>query len=504
MKYLKIILIFVLGFFMSFTLAGCFESEDVGKIITNITLNDDGEMIINYNDGTSSNLGDFTNSEFLDELNDKITAQNEKINSQEEKLNEQEEKILEQIDKLREQNLKLIDQEEKLRLQKILINNLNDLYLDQEIITNEIYNNFYNAIINIEDFQNLVKTAINNVASSVLGVTSYINKSDKLTPYSFGSGVVYNCVAIDVDGEVIEDYMQAIIDGKVNHFEYLLMTNRHVVTDLNEVIVDVEVYDGELGIYYEAELLGYDDKVDLAVIKFSTTKFFKPVEFVEENQVERGDFAVAIGNPEGYDYYGSATFGIISHTKRYFSDDTDGDGVNDWDALFIQHDAAINHGNSGGALINLEGKLIGINTLKLVSNDIENMGFAIPTSTIQKLLPLLEKGTTPTRYKLGISIYTVKDIIDSKFSDSFLNSKGEPITSLPEGITSGVYIIDVGDNAISKDILYADDIIVLFNGQSVMYSYEFRALLGEMIKGDTAVFKVYRNGEYINVSLTFD
>lgn len=517
MKCIKIILICILGIFISFSLAGCVESENDSKLIVSISLNDEGEMIILYNDGTSDNLGDFKDNEFIQDIEARIAIQDGKINNQadlineqEDKLTEQEDKIIEQEDKLTEQEDKLAEQEknlltleERLILQTTLIDNLNDLYLNQEIVTNEIYNNIYNAIINIEDFQNLVKTSINSVASSVLGVTSYIDKEEKLTPFGTGSGVIYKVVAIDDQGEVIEDYMQAIQDGTVDYFEYYLMTNRHVVTDDEETIVDVEVYDGELGIYYEAEVLGYDDKVDISVVKFVTSKFMKPIEFMEE-QIERGDFAIAIGNPKGYDYYGSATFGIISHGKRYLADDTDGDGVNDWDSEFIQHDVAINPGNSGGALINLEGKLVGINTLKLVSDDIDNMGFAIPISTIQKLLPFLEKGITPKRYKLGISIYTIKDIIDSKFDESFIDYLGNPITSLPQDITSGVYVIDVGDDAISKNILFPDDIIVLFNEEKIMYSYEFRAFLGEMTKGDMAIFKVYRSGEYINVSLIFD
>jgi serine protease Do len=281
------------------------------------------------------------------------------------------------------------------------------------------------------------------------------------------------------------------------------MTNRHVVSDNEKDIVSVEVYDGDLGVYYEAEVLGFDDKVDVAVVKFLTEKFMKPVEFMSE-QVERGDFAIAIGNPNGYDYYGSATFGIVSHGKRYLSDDTDGDLINDWDAEYIQHDVAINPGNSGGALINLEGKLIGINTLKLVGSKVDNMGFAIPTNTISKLLPYLEAGEVPERFKLGINIYTVKDIIDSKYNENFTDAEGNPIESFPEDITNGIYVIEPNEDIISEGLFLPGDIIVLFNGQEIKYSYEFRAVLGEMVKGDTATFKVYRDGEYVNLSYTFE
>ncbi|MFA5749485.1 MAG: PDZ domain-containing protein, partial [Bacilli bacterium] len=81
---------------------------------------------------------------------------------------------------------------------------------------------------------------------------------------------------------------------------------------------------------------------------------------------------------------------------------------------------------------------------------------------------------------------------------------GNPITSLPEGINSGVYITEVGVDSISNGILFADDIIVSFNGEKIMYSYEFRAILGEMTKGDSAEFLVYRGNEFIEVIITFE
>lgn len=375
-------------------------------------------------------------------------------------------------------------------------------------VNNEIYNKSYNVTIDVAEFEDLVVAAIEKVGSSVLGVTSYTTTTTGLTskqvPNSTGSGVVYKCWAYDKDGVKIEDYESTFDSNNIDYYEYLLITNRHVVTDTEKTITSLEVYDGETGNYYEAFLRGYDDKVDAAVLSFRADKFFSPVEFTDSDNLKRGGFAIAIGNPEGYDFYGSATFGIISYPKRYMSDDTDGDGINDWDAEYIQHDVAINPGNSGGALINLEGKLIGINTLKLIGSKVDNMGFAIPTNTITKLLPYLEAGETIKRYKLGINIYTVKDVIDSKYNENYKDADDNPLEEFPEEINNGIYVIKPNENSISEGLFQPGDIIVLFNGHEIRYSYEFRAILGEMTEGDTAIFKIYRNGEYLEVSHTFE
>ena len=93
--------------------------------------------------------------------------------------------------------------------------------------------------------------------------------------------------------------------------------------------------------------------------------------------VKNGQFVIALGNPTGYEYYGSATFGMISYVNRKLTNET---------ANFIQHDAAINPGNSGGPLFNLNGEVIGINTIKLADEDIDNIGFSVAIDTIRHFL----------------------------------------------------------------------------------------------------------------------
>ena len=123
----------------------------------------------------------------------------------------------------------------------------------------------------------------------------------------------------------------------------------------------------------KATLLGYDEKVDIAAFTFEFSKYIQPVEMADSKTLRKGSLVFAMGNPYGYEYYGSATMGIISNTERFVSTDTDGDEVTDFYCEYIQHDASINSGNSGGGLFTLDGKLIGINTMKLINGTIENI-----------------------------------------------------------------------------------------------------------------------------------
>ena len=139
-------------------------------------------------------------------------------------------------------------------------------------------------------------------------------------------------------------------------------------------------------------------------------------------------------------------------SERYIEDDTDDDGVSDWSALYIQHDAAINPGNSGGPLLNTKGEIVGINTMKFAATDIDNMGFSIPSKTILELIPHLEKGEVPKRATLGISGNEIEKLLESP----------DPLKPIPEGITYGIYVVDVVEGA-SKALEFK--LVILFENQ---------------------------------------
>ena len=118
----------------------------------------------------------------------------------------------------------------------------------------------------------------------------------------------------------------------------------------------------------------------MAVLTFKSTEDYEVIPLGNTSDVNQGDFAVAIGNANGYEYFGSVTFGVISYVNRELAGE---------EAVFLQHDVAINPGNSGGPLFSLDGKVIGVNTLKIVDTDIDNMGFSISIDVVKNYLATL-------------------------------------------------------------------------------------------------------------------
>jgi serine protease Do len=371
---------------------------------------------------------------------------------------------------------------------------------------NEIYNKSYIVSdINIEDFENLVVAAIEKAEGAVIGVTNYQKESsvfgNKETPIGSGSGVVYSCSATLKDGSVIDDCSETIDRNDVLIYNYFAITNRHVIenktgnVDKNNTVLRVLIGEDDMA---KADIIEYDDKVDLAVIKFSHYVYINPVKFADSNQLKRGQFAIAIGSPSGHDYYGSATFGIVSFPKRYMSDDTDGDGVSDWDAEYIQHDVAINPGNSGGALINIKGELIGINTLKLVSSDIDNMGFAIPSNVVKGIVEVLETGKKPKRNTLGIKVTPIKTLIDP-------SSGLDPNEyNIPEGLKQGLYVVEVSSGFPAYNKLKVDDIIIKVGEVTIKNTQDFRAEINKYLGGDTVKITVIRNNKEVYENIFFN
>jgi len=207
-----------------------------------------------------------------------------------------------------------------------------------------------------------VVNMVDEYADSIVGVSNYQysttirgTKSSTLTLASTGSAVIY-------EKEVV-----------AGGFKYTAFTNNHVIDEADQL----KAYLGDLDKEVDATLVKTDADVDLAIITFVTERDYKVIELETVDNYEVGDFVVAVGCSNGFDYYGTVTFGIISYKNRLM----DGE-----EAVFIQHDAAINPGNSGGALLNLEGKLIGINTLKIATTEVEGMGFAVSMKTIVEFM----------------------------------------------------------------------------------------------------------------------
>ncbi len=385
-----------------------------------------------------------------------------------------------------------------IRLFTILMVSLFVLTGCSNLITNEIYNKSYQIDeISISEFEDLVEAVVEKASPAVLGITNY-TASGIAGVYSVcctGSGAIYRGIAHMKNGDDLA-VVDTINRDDVDHYEYYFVTNRHVVVDEDDNVTDkLEVYIGEDDQSIVAELIQYDPQVDLAVGKFNHTKYIQPLEFADSDQLKAGNFALAIGSPSGLDYYGSVTFGIVSFPKRYIAETGEG-GVSDWDAEYIQHDVAINPGNSGGPLINMEAKIIGINTMKFVSEDIDNMGFSIPSNLVSTVVEILETGVQPTRAKLGILGVAIRD----------LDQQGLLQYNIPEEITTGLYISEIVAGGVAEQAqLQSGDILLQFNGVDIRYSYQIRAMLNNYVVGSgaTADLTIYRNGSIQTITITF-
>ena len=229
----------------------------------------------------------------------------------------------------------------------------------QDVIINKIYNSTYDytGTTDLTSLSNKIVDTVANVKDSVIGVSNYKKSGFNYSLAGVGSGVIYK-------KEDLGD----------STYKYTLLTNYHVIEKEDKVMVYIG---GSVDKEFDAELVRVKKDDDLAIVSFVYDKVLPVVQFAEEDSTRIGDFVIAIGNPNGYDYYNSVTFGIASYIGRSVSGET---------ATFIQHDAAINPGNSGGALFNLDGKLIGINTMKIAKVTVEGMGFAIDLATVNAFL----------------------------------------------------------------------------------------------------------------------
>ena len=252
-----------------------------------------------------------------------------------------------------------------------------------------------------------------------------------------------------------------------------IMTNAHVVSGAQSITV--RVMDGT---EYEATLLGMDEKTDLAVIKIDATGL-TPAEFGDSSSIVQGEIAVAIGNPLGLAFEGSVTQGIISAVSCEI--EVDGRTM-----TYIQTDAAINPGNSGGALVNGSGQVIGINSVKVSSSDVEGLGFAIPISVA---LPIAEQLTTygyvTGRPSIGIGGEDVTDYMVYYYR-------------IPRGVLVGLVTPDSGAEAGGVEV---GDVIVGLNGVSVSSMDELTNEKDKFSPGDTVTLTVYRSGEYVELDV---
>ena len=260
-----------------------------------------------------------------------------------------------------------------------------------------------------------------------------------------------------------------------------ILTNYHVIEDADSI--QVAFVDGTT---YDATLVGGESENDIAVLKIDATGL-TPVIIGDSDNVKVGEQVVAIGNPLGELTF-SMTSGIVSAKDRSITMEN-GNVMN-----MIQTDTAINNGNSGGPLFDMYGQVIGITSAKLSGSSssqatIEGLGFAIPINDIKDMVTdIMENGYVTGKPYMGVTVSTVPESISERYG----MSQGALVESVDE------------DSCAAKAGLQKGDIITAIDGKTVISSAELVEAKKNYKAGDTVTLEVERNGEKLELSLTFD
>ena len=242
----------------------------------------------------------------------------------------------------------------------------------------------------------------------------------------------------------------------------------------------------------EATVLGSDQYLDLAVLRISKENITLVATIGSSEDMNLGDTVFTVGSPMGYTYRGSVTSGILSGKDRMVSVAVSGSN-NDWIMRVLQIDASINPGNSGGPLLNVNGEVIGICSMKLVNDDIEGMGFAIPIEYAMSHADTLEKGESISWPVLGISMINITDTAQLRYYG----------ISIGENIKQGTVVLEVSqDSSAAKAGIKKGDIITKINGRETKDTAYLRYELYQHQAGDTIEITYVRGGKEHTVKVT--
>ena len=312
-----------------------------------------------------------------------------------------------------------------------------------------------------------VNAMIKDVSPAIVGVinmqkaTSFDDllqgKSSKAQEAGIGSGVIY----------------------QINNNSAYIVTNNHVIDGASQI--KVQLHNGK---QVEAKLVGKDAVSDIAVLKIDSQKGIKAMKFANSSKVQTGDSVFAMGNPLGLEFANSVTSGIISANERTIESNTTSGGTK---VNVLQTDAAINPGNSGGALVDINGNLVGINSMKIAADQVEGIGFAIPSNEVRVTIEQLVKHGKVERPSIGIGLLNLSDIPDSYKKE------------LKTERDTGVYVAKVSHSSELK----VGDIITKVDSKKVDDDTDLRTYLYQNKKpGETVKLTVIRDGKTQDVSVT--
>lgn len=318
--------------------------------------------------------------------------------------------------------------------------------------------------------ENSIAAAVDKVYEATVTVSTYKNNN----LISTGTGFVYKK------------------DGSTSY----IMTNNHVIA--NGDSAKVVFSDGTSA---DTKILGGETYADIAVLSVSSASIKQVATIGKTENVHVGDTSFAVGAPLGDSYSGTVTKGIISGKDRLVAVSFSGT-TSDYYMKVLQTDAALNPGNSGGPLCNVNGEVIGVNSLKLTqeststsSYNVEGMGFAIPIEDALYYASIIESGKKVTRPYIGISM---ADITDSYYLFKFG-------VTLPENIDSGVVVLEaVSSSPAAKAGLQKSDIITKIEDKKVTSIAKFRYELYKYKPGDTIKITYNRDGKEKTTNITLE
>lgn len=323
--------------------------------------------------------------------------------------------------------------------------------------------------ISLSNYSDTAVYAANKILPSIVGIkieytvntTSVFGRTGTSTATASGSGII-----ISEDGYILtNNHVVSSSSSESSYYYQISEATKITVTLFND---ETE---------YEAKIVGQDKQTDLAVIKVDKTGL-TAAEFADSDNVKVGEFSMAVGNP--VNMTSTVTTGIISAVNRKI---TDSDGTT---YTCIQTDAAINSGNSGGALVNSEGKVIGVNTLKLSGTGIEGIGFAIPINATTDVTSQLIQYSKVKRPYIGISGIDLDESTAKKYN-----------------LVVGVYVKSIEDfSAAERGGLKAGDVIIEADGKSIKKMDELNEIKNSHQIGDTMKLKINRNGEEKEINLS--
>ena len=329
-------------------------------------------------------------------------------------------------------------------------------------------------LVSLSNYSDTAVFASSKILPSIVGIsiTYDVTTSNYFSMFGFGGGNSTTQATASGSGIIISE------DGYI-------VTNNHVVSSESQSTyyeiseaksIKIKLFNDET--QYDATIVGKDSQTDLAVLKIEKSGL-TAAEFADSDSVKVGEFAMAVGNP--LDLGTTITCGVVSAVNRKVEDSEKTTAY-----TCIQTDAAINSGNSGGALVNSQGQVIGINTLKVSSTGVEGIGFAIPVNSTTDVINQLKTYKKVKRPYIGISGRDLNEATAKRYN-----------------MVEGIYIVTVDEfSAAEKAGLKVGDVIIEADGKRIKTMNELNEIKNTHSIGDTMKLKIHRDGAEKEITLT--